>query len=125
VALAPGGSHRPIVPTGSGGSRGETLRNKELAALLYEGYGAVCEVWTRGSSGRAYQDTGTMRSDVPPGAVARTMTAAAMGFLAQQALFGPMPADARRCLPTPADACRRLPTPADGPPTARETVCER
>jgi hypothetical protein len=37
-----------------------------------------------------------MRPDVPPEDVARTMTAAAMGFLAQQALFGPTPAESLR-----------------------------
>ncbi|MFF0015000.1 TetR/AcrR family transcriptional regulator [Streptomyces sp. NPDC005374] len=69
----------------------ETLRNDELATVLREGYGAVRETWTR--IVRAYQDTGAMRADVPPEHVARTMMAAAMGFLAQQALFGPAPAE--------------------------------
>ena len=70
----------------------ETLRNDELAALLREGYGAVRETWTRIVG--AYQEAGIMRQDVPPEDVARTMMAAAMGFLAQQALFGPTPAEA-------------------------------
>jgi len=69
----------------------ETLRNEELAAVLREGYGAVRETWTRIVG--AYQDAGAMRSDVPPEHVARTMMAAAMGFIAQQALFGPTPAE--------------------------------
>ncbi|WP_020123374.1 TetR/AcrR family transcriptional regulator [Streptomyces canus] len=69
----------------------ETLRNEELAALLREGYGAVRETWSRIVG--AYQDAGTMRSDVSPEHVARTMMAASMGFLAQQALFGPTPAE--------------------------------
>lgn len=69
----------------------ETLRNDELAAVLREGYGTVRETWTR--IARAYQDAGVMRADVPPEHVARTMMAAAMGFLAQQALFGPTPAE--------------------------------
>ncbi|MEU1477644.1 TetR/AcrR family transcriptional regulator [Streptomyces sp. NPDC001668] len=69
----------------------ETLRNDELAAVLREGYGAVRETWAR--IVRAYQDAGTMRPDVPPEYVARTMMAAAMGFIAQQALFGPAPAE--------------------------------
>jgi AcrR family transcriptional regulator len=69
----------------------ETLRNDELAALLREGYGAVRETWTRIVG--AYQEAGIMRSDVPPEDVARTMMAAAMGFLAQQALLGPTPAE--------------------------------
>jgi AcrR family transcriptional regulator len=69
----------------------ETLRNDELAAVLLEGYGAVRETWARIVG--AYQEAGTMRSDVPPAHVARTMMATAMGFLAQQALFGPTPAE--------------------------------
>ncbi|AZP16165.1 TetR/AcrR family transcriptional regulator [Streptomyces aquilus] len=66
----------------------ETLRNEELAAVLRDGYGAVQQTW--GRIVQAYQDTGMMRSDVPADHVARTMMAAAMGFLAQQALFGPV-----------------------------------
>ncbi|KUL33165.1 TetR/AcrR family transcriptional regulator [Streptomyces regalis] len=72
----------------------ETLRNDELAALLREGYGTVQETWTR--IVQAYQDAGMMRSDVNPDHVARTMMAAAMGFLAQQALFGPAPVEVLR-----------------------------
>ncbi|MFF4253628.1 TetR/AcrR family transcriptional regulator [Streptomyces sp. NPDC001663] len=72
----------------------ETLRNDELAALLREGYGAVQDAWTRIAEG--YQDAGMMRSDVPPDRVARTMMAAAMGFLAQQALFGPASSEVLR-----------------------------
>jgi AcrR family transcriptional regulator len=69
----------------------ETLRNDELAAVLLEGYGAVRETWARIAG--AYQEAGTMRSDVSPEYVARTMMAAAMGFIAQQALFGPTPTE--------------------------------
>ncbi|RRR86159.1 TetR/AcrR family transcriptional regulator [Streptomyces sp. RP5T] len=72
----------------------ETLRNDRLAALLGEGYGAVGEAWTR--IVEAYQDAGTLPSDVPAEHMARTMMAAAMGFLAQQALFGPAPAEILR-----------------------------
>ena len=72
----------------------ETLRNEELAALLREGYGAVQETW--GRIVEAYQEAGMMRSDVSPDDVARTMMAAAMGFLAQQALFGPTSGDVLR-----------------------------
>ncbi|MGX1371655.1 AcrR family transcriptional regulator [Streptomyces canus] len=72
----------------------ETLRNDRLAALLSEGYGAVGEAWTR--IVEAYQDAGTLPSDVPAEHMARTMMAAAMGFLAQQALFGPAPAEILR-----------------------------
>ncbi|WP_449348649.1 TetR/AcrR family transcriptional regulator [Streptomyces shaanxiensis] len=69
----------------------ETIRNEELSAVLREGYGAVRGAWARIVG--EYQDAGMMRSDVPPEHVARTMMAAAMGFLAQQALFGPTSAD--------------------------------
>ncbi|MET7479876.1 TetR/AcrR family transcriptional regulator [Streptomyces sp. NPDC005648] len=69
----------------------ETLRNEELAAVLRDGYGAVQTSW--GRIVQAYQDTGMMRPDVAPDHVARTMMAAAMGFLAQQALFEPMPSE--------------------------------
>jgi len=72
----------------------ETLRNEELAAILREGYGAVGETWTR--IVEAYQDAGMMRPDVSPDHVASTMMAAAMGFLAQQALFGPTPVEVLR-----------------------------
>ncbi|WP_097273763.1 TetR/AcrR family transcriptional regulator [Streptomyces sp. TLI_55] len=69
----------------------ETLRNDELAAVLRDGYGAVQQAW--GRIVQAYQDAGLMRSDVSADHVARTMMSAAMGFIAQQALFGPMPSD--------------------------------
>ena len=72
----------------------ETIRNDELAGILREGYGVVGGTWAR--IVEAYQDAGVMRSDVPPEHVARTMMAAAMGFLAQQALFGPTSADVLR-----------------------------
>ncbi|MFE7171394.1 TetR/AcrR family transcriptional regulator [Streptomyces sp. NPDC057616] len=72
----------------------ETLRNEELASLLREGYGVVQQTWAR--IVEAYQDAGMMRPDVTPDHVARTMMAAAMGFLAQQALFGPAPAEILR-----------------------------
>jgi AcrR family transcriptional regulator len=69
----------------------EVLRNEELATILKQGYGAVQETW--GRIVEAYQDAGMMRSDVNADHVARTMMAAAMGFLAQQALFGPAPVE--------------------------------
>jgi len=72
----------------------ETLRNEELAAVLRDGYGAVRQTW--GRIVQAYQDGGVMRSDVSVDHVARTMMAAAMGFLAQQALFGPASTDVLR-----------------------------
>ncbi|MFH9551757.1 TetR/AcrR family transcriptional regulator [Streptomyces sp. NPDC017435] len=72
----------------------ETLRNKELAALLYEGYTGVREGW--GRIVVAYQEAGMMRTDVPPDHVARTMIAAVLGFLVQQSLFGPAPVEVLR-----------------------------
>ncbi|MFD3835520.1 TetR/AcrR family transcriptional regulator [Streptomyces sp. NPDC058642] len=73
---------------------GETLRNKELAVLLHDGYAGVHQAWTRIVEG--YQDAGMMRADVPPAHVARTMIAVAVGFLAQQALFDPAPVEILR-----------------------------
>ncbi|MFG2790214.1 TetR/AcrR family transcriptional regulator [Streptomyces sp. NPDC048419] len=72
----------------------ETLRNDELATILREGYGVVQRTWAR--IVEAYQDAGMMRPDVAPDHVARTMMASAMGFLAQQALFGPAPVEVLR-----------------------------
>ncbi|MEU3339897.1 TetR/AcrR family transcriptional regulator [Streptomyces sp. NPDC002144] len=69
----------------------ETLRNDDLAAVLREGYSAVQETWSRIVA--AYQEAGIMPPDVSPDHVARTMMATAMGFIAQQALFGPAPAE--------------------------------
>lgn len=69
----------------------ETLRNEELAAAMSEGYTAVLGAWTRVVE--AYQEAGMMPGDTPPTHVARTMMAGAMGFLAQQALFGPAPVE--------------------------------
>lgn len=78
----------------------ETLGNEEPAAVPYEGCGGVRE-----ASGRivvAHQDSGMMRSDVPPDHVARTMIAAVPGFLVQLSLFGPTPVE------TPRDGLRAL-----------------
>ncbi|MEU1179021.1 TetR/AcrR family transcriptional regulator [Streptomyces sp. NPDC005820] len=69
----------------------ETLRNDELAAILREGYCAVRAAW--GRIVEVYQAAGTMRADVPPDHVARTMIAVVLGFLAQQSLFGPAPVE--------------------------------
>ncbi|WP_282700052.1 TetR/AcrR family transcriptional regulator [Streptomyces sp. CC219B] len=69
----------------------ETVRNRELAAVLNEGYAAVRQGWV--SAVRAYQEAGMMRSDVPADDVARTMIAAVQGFIAQQSLFGPVPVE--------------------------------
>ncbi|MFF8972685.1 TetR/AcrR family transcriptional regulator [Streptomyces sp. NPDC014995] len=72
----------------------EIPRNDELAAVLREGYGSVRAAW--GRIVEAYQKAGTMRSDVPPDHVARTMIAAVLGFIAQQSLFGPTPVEILR-----------------------------
>ncbi|MFC8347028.1 TetR/AcrR family transcriptional regulator [Streptomyces sp. NPDC057280] len=84
----------------------ETLRNEELAGVLRDGYGGVRQTW--GRIVQAYQDAGMMRSDMSPDHVARTMMAAVMGFLAQQALFGPVPTDVLR------DGLRALMSVRDG-----------
>ncbi|MFI6033658.1 TetR/AcrR family transcriptional regulator [Streptomyces sp. NPDC051315] len=72
----------------------EIPRNEELAAVLREGYGSVRAAW--GRIVEAYQEAGTMRSDIPPDHVARTMIAAVLGFIAQQSLFGPTPVEILR-----------------------------
>ncbi|WLW56745.1 TetR/AcrR family transcriptional regulator [Streptomyces sp. YU58] len=72
----------------------EIPRNPELAAVLGEGYGAVRAAWGRIVA--AYQESGVMRPDIEPDHVARTMIAAVVGFIAQQALFGPAPVDVLR-----------------------------
>ncbi|MEU1518264.1 TetR/AcrR family transcriptional regulator [Streptomyces sp. NPDC005811] len=69
----------------------ETLRNEELSAVLSEGYGSVRAAWVR--IVEAYQAAGTMRADVDPDHVARTMIASVLGFIAQQSLFGPAPVE--------------------------------
>jgi AcrR family transcriptional regulator len=72
----------------------EIPRNDELAAVLREGYGGVRAAWAR--IVEAYQETGAMRPDIEPDRVARTMIASVLGFIAQQALFGPAPVDVLR-----------------------------
>ncbi|MFJ8111403.1 TetR/AcrR family transcriptional regulator [Streptomyces sp. NPDC096132] len=72
----------------------ETLRNDELAVVLREGYCSVRAAW--GRIVEAYQEAGMMRKDVPPDHVARTMIAAAVGFITQQSLFGPAPVEVLR-----------------------------
>ncbi|MFJ8822430.1 TetR/AcrR family transcriptional regulator [Streptomyces sp. NPDC102467] len=67
----------------------ETLRNDDLAAVIQAGFDKVRAVWVEIVKG--YQEAGTMRTDADPDAVARTMVAAAQGFLIQQALFGEVP----------------------------------
>ncbi|WP_329280045.1 TetR/AcrR family transcriptional regulator [Streptomyces sp. NBC_01451] len=69
----------------------ETLRDDELSKVLDEGYAKVREAWVR--LVERYQETGMMRADVPAESVARTMIAAAQGFVAQMALFGNAPVE--------------------------------
>ncbi|MFI1359957.1 TetR/AcrR family transcriptional regulator [Streptomyces sp. NPDC020898] len=69
----------------------ETLRNDELSKALDEGYAKVRTAWVR--LVERYQETGMMRADVPAESVARTMIAAAQGFVAQMALFGAAPVE--------------------------------
>ncbi|PAZ12855.1 TetR family transcriptional regulator [Streptomyces sp. SA15] len=88
----------------------EIPRNAELAAVLGEGYSAVRAAWGRIVEG--YQEAGTMRSDVPPDHVARTMIAAVLGFIAQQSLFGPAPVEVLR------DGLRALMSMPDAEPEA-------
>ncbi|MEU9774773.1 MULTISPECIES: helix-turn-helix domain-containing protein [Streptomyces] len=64
----------------------ETLRNDLLGDTLREGYGAMRRVWA--DLVRAYREAGMLDSDVDPDDMARTLIAAAQGFIAQQALFG-------------------------------------
>ncbi|MEV0173865.1 TetR/AcrR family transcriptional regulator [Streptomyces sp. NPDC050803] len=70
----------------------ETVRNRELAAVLQEGYAVVRQAWV--AVVEAYQEAGMMRSDVPADHVARTVIAVVQGFIAQQSLFGPAPVEA-------------------------------
>ncbi|MEU5999998.1 TetR/AcrR family transcriptional regulator [Streptomyces sp. NPDC047197] len=70
----------------------ETLRNKELAALMNQGYTRVRVAWVKIVEG--YQAAGMMRDDIPADHVARVMVATAQGFAAQLALFDDVPLDA-------------------------------
>lgn len=69
----------------------ETVRNKELAAVLTDVYATLREAW--GRAVEAYQDAGMMPADIPADHVARTMIATVQGFIAQQALFGGAPVE--------------------------------
>ncbi|MGC9496825.1 TetR/AcrR family transcriptional regulator [Streptomyces sp. WG7] len=64
----------------------ETLRNDALSALLGEGFAKATAAWAKVVI--RYQETGMMRDDVDPDAVARTLMATVQGFGAQYALFG-------------------------------------
>ncbi|MGV9455945.1 TetR/AcrR family transcriptional regulator [Streptomyces sp. NPDC003635] len=67
----------------------ETVRDRELAAVMDEVHEVVTGAW--GRVVEAYQDAGLMRTDVPAEHVARTMVALVQGFIAQQSLHGPIP----------------------------------
>lgn len=69
----------------------ETLRDGELLKVLHEGYAKIREPWVR--LVERYQEAGMMRADVPAESVARTMIAAAQGFVAQMALFPSAPVE--------------------------------
>ncbi|WP_105975332.1 TetR/AcrR family transcriptional regulator [Streptomyces geranii] len=69
----------------------ETLRDDELSKVLNEGLAKVSTVWV--GLVERYQENGMMRADVPAASVARTMIAAAQGFIAQMALFGSAPVE--------------------------------
>ncbi len=88
VTARKGSSAREPQPVRAGILR---LRNEELSAVLREGYGSVRAAWVR--IVEAYQAAGTMRADVDPDHVARTMIASALGLIARQSLFGPAPVE--------------------------------
>ncbi|WP_327693303.1 TetR/AcrR family transcriptional regulator [Streptomyces sp. NBC_00459] len=69
----------------------ETLRDGELSKVLNEGYAKVRTSWVR--LVERYQEAGMMRADVTAESVARTVIAAAQGFVAQMALFGGAPVE--------------------------------
>ncbi|MEU8706934.1 TetR/AcrR family transcriptional regulator [Streptomyces sp. NPDC048565] len=64
----------------------ETMGNERLAKTLDDGYTGMRAAW--GKLVDAYRAAGLMRADVPADDVARTLIAAAQGFIAQEALFG-------------------------------------
>ncbi|MGW9302072.1 MULTISPECIES: TetR/AcrR family transcriptional regulator [Streptomyces] len=64
----------------------ETLRDERLAVQLDEGYATMRAAWTK--LVEAYRGAGLLGGDVAADHVARTMIAAAQGFIVQEALFG-------------------------------------
>ncbi|MFG2291833.1 TetR/AcrR family transcriptional regulator [Streptomyces sp. NPDC048603] len=64
----------------------ETLRNEELADLLRRGFEEISGVWV--GLVEAYREAGMLPADVPARYIARTLIAAAQGYVTQQALFG-------------------------------------
>jgi AcrR family transcriptional regulator len=91
----------------------EIPRNRELTAVLREVYQSVRTAW--GRVVEAYQEAGTMRSDVPADHVAHTMIAVILGFIAQQSLFGPVPVEVLR------DGLRALMSMSCAAPEPRST----
>ncbi|WP_307167855.1 hypothetical protein [Streptomyces rishiriensis] len=71
-----------------------TPRHAELSAIPSEGCRGVREAW--GRIVVACQRAGTMRSDVVPDHVARTVIAAVPGILVRQPLYGPVPVEVLR-----------------------------
>ncbi|SDK19866.1 TetR/AcrR family transcriptional regulator [Streptomyces indicus] len=65
---------------------GEATRNEELRPKIWEAVSAMRAGWTRVV--KEYQRQGILPDDAEPEFVARTLMGCAMGFIAQQALFG-------------------------------------
>ena len=78
--------------------------------MLAEGYAKVREPWVR--LVERYQEAGLMRADVPAESVARTMIAAAQGFVAQ---------DGAASATCPVDVLRERPAGSDELGWARST----
>lgn len=64
----------------------EALRSERLAAALGEAYEGLRAVWSELVA--AYREDGMLSADVPDERVARTLIAAAQGFIVQLAVFG-------------------------------------
>ncbi|MGW2043068.1 TetR/AcrR family transcriptional regulator [Streptomyces virginiae] len=64
----------------------ETLRNEDLAALLRRGYEEISGAWM--ALVETYREVGMLPAGVPSEHIARTLIAAAQGYITQQALFG-------------------------------------
>ncbi|NGO80950.1 TetR/AcrR family transcriptional regulator [Streptomyces sp. YC504] len=65
---------------------GETARNEALGARVFAAVSVMRAGWT--AVVKEYQRQGIMPADVEPEYAARTLMGCAMGFIAQQALFG-------------------------------------
>lgn len=89
----------------------ETLRNEDLAALLRRGYEEISGAWV--GLVESYRKAGMLPSDVPAEHIARTLIAAAQGYITQQALFGGIDPGMLR------DGLRGLMSMGDGAPAHR------